>query len=778
MTSEQPSYEEILQKLTEFQYKLHVEREEKEVSQQREEALRHELNAEKERKETLQQREEAVQQREEALQQRQEALQHELNAERERKQTSQQREEALQHELKAEKERKETSQQREEALQHDLNVERKNPDEGPTRSVPGQPGAQKRLCPKYLRHWTDFQSRQRAAFDEVARTFDGPGENLFGSSQGYREEASRFMPRLLLCNEPDLEVYEAWAVESYIADIWGRNLGTLNFQRRPGRHSLDDLTERLEELAMEEPPPPDPNNVLTHGHFTPPPRRRALDSICTLTVDEQEGNLFAIEYKAADILTPFLLSRGLRDMDLTSIIYRNKTSTVEEVKIRERAEEEVARIVTQAYDYMIERGVTYGYATGGEAFIQTAIGLVTSFARLALDGPTFDAEWSKTTRKKLPAWIMDDNTMMGQITPSSLQAQKISPAYRGTGKPSSDGSDRSMRSKTRRQRQLAAACESIQEDGPGQRRRDHPSDDEGDGTSNPPSASQAQSSATTTRSQQGKGTVNQGRSGGEKQQRRQFCTQQCLLGLVRGLPLDERCPNTDTHRQSALHLPNKHGLDRAELRRLLEEQLDQDADDEGFESLDRSGWAGALFRVTLFSHGYTFVGKGTVAALIRVLQKEAQVYERLEEIQGTAVPVYLGSIDLPRILWLTCSIAIEHVILLSWGGEEAWCCELEPRRLARETRRTVKEVQRLGVNQGDLRQPNLLWNEELGRVLLIDFENGKMGEMPQGMKVSGRDQIKDKRTLEEIDGNDQSAKSEKGKKAEAMLMEGDACSVR
>ena len=57
-----------------------------------------------------------------------------------------------------------------------------------------------------------------------------------------------------LRHEPDPELYETWTVESYVADIWSRSLGTLDFHRRPG-HSLDDLTEQLEEFAMEAPPP-------------------------------------------------------------------------------------------------------------------------------------------------------------------------------------------------------------------------------------------------------------------------------------------------------------------------------------------------------------------------------------------------------------------------------------------------------------------------------------------------------------------------------------------
>ncbi|KAI9788265.1 MAG: hypothetical protein M1816_007031 [Peltula sp. TS41687] len=636
----------------------------------------------------------------------------------------------------------------------------------PAKLYTGTTSAKKRLYPKYLRHWSDFQSRQKAAFDEIARVFERPGEEKrFSMAQAYRDEASRFMPRLVLRNEPDLEVYQTCTVEHYVADIWARN--------------------RLEasELAVEDPDSDDPEPST-------PLQRRALDEICTLEVDGKTRNLFAVEYKAADILTPYLLSQGLRDLELVSIINRIKASTDTEGKTRELAEEEVAKIVTQVYDYMIDKGVTYGYATGGQAFLflffdpadvhtlyyecvvpadavgrdndvsQTAIGLVASFARLAREGLAFDAKWSKETRKRLPTWMFDDATKMSQITPSPARPLKSSPTYKGKGKPTTDGSERLLRSKTARQRELAATCKLTQDDAPPPRRQDTPRDDGDHGTLDPPpTTSHAPSTFGTTGSRQG------------KQQQRAYCTTQCLLGLVRGLPLDERCPNVEAHRQVG---SGRHALERDGLRQLVEEQLFHDDDDAGFESLDRSGWAGALFRVTLISHGYTFVGKGTVAPLVRVLRKEAHMYSRLDSIQGTAVPVYLGSVDLARIFWLTCSVSIEHVLLMSWGGEEAWQREQDGVMLARETRRTIKEVQQLGVYQCDVREPNLLWNEELGRVLLIDFERAKVKEADKEEKVGRQVVGKEKRALREIDGNEEVVRGKKSSKVEAVVAEGEA----
>jgi hypothetical protein len=79
-----------------------------------------------------------------------------------------------------------------------------------------------------------------------------------------------------------------------------------------------------------------------------------------------------------------------------------------------------------------------------------------------------------------------------------------------------------------------------------------------------------------------------------------------------------------------------------------------------------------------------------------------EMYERMETIQGKAIPVYLGSIDMARPFYLYSGVMIEHLMLLLWGGEEANRCGLDGDVLKREMKRTTNNVQRLDVDQGDL----------------------------------------------------------------------------
>ena len=89
----------------------------------------------------------------------------------------------------------------------------------------------------------------------------------------------------------------------------------------------------------------------------------------------------------------------------------------------------------------------------------------------------------------------------------------------------------------------------------------------------------------------------------------------------------------------------------------------------------------------------------------------------MENIQGKAIPVYLGSIDLTSAFHLTTRTAIVHLMLLLWAGEEAWQRGIESKRLWLETIRTHHEVAALGVQQRDLRPQNVLWNNELDRAI-------------------------------------------------------------
>ncbi|KAH8591188.1 hypothetical protein B0O99DRAFT_632694 [Bisporella sp. PMI_857] len=149
---------------------------------------------------------------------------------------------------------------------------------------------------------------------------------------------------------------------------------------------------------------------------------------------------------------------------------------------------------------------------------------------------------------------------------------------------------------------------------------------------------------------------------------RQYCTQTCLLGLVRKHPLDDACPNVNAH--CAHGAGNHHALGRKSFAELMLHQLAEDPDN-GCESLGKQGARGALFRLTLGSYGYTFVAKGTVPAFEAKLKYEGSVYRYLDQVQGELISVYLGNISLVHPYFLDIGVRVVHMLLMSWAGEQA-----------------------------------------------------------------------------------------------------------
>lgn len=90
---------------------------------------------------------------------------------------------------------------------------------------------------------------------------------------------------------------------------------------------------------------------------------------------------------------------------------------------------------------------------------------------------------------------------------------------------------------------------------------------------------------------------------------------------------------------------------------LVQEQLAK-ALDHHCESLGLQGARGTLFKITLASHGYVFVGKGTVQAFVPDLLHEGKTYQRLAKLQGTAVPVCLRNIGLYQ--WYYLDLGVEY----------------------------------------------------------------------------------------------------------------------
>ncbi|KAJ5294565.1 hypothetical protein N7508_009386 [Penicillium antarcticum] len=200
-------------------------------------------------------------------------------------------------------------------------------------------------------------------------------------------------------------------------------------------------------------------------------------------------------------------------------------------------------------------------------------------------------------------------------------------------------------------------------------------------------------------------------------------TQACdvYLGLKSGGALDDRCPNVMLHRRSKDDI--QHRITSEDLVRLFKAQLDENID--RCTPLRGCGAYGAPFKLTCIQYGFTVVGKGTTSALWKEVSREAEVYRILQRAQGSAVPVFLGSIDLAKIYFLHGAGEIRHMLVMAWGGESTTSMELTPKLLQR-IHRSNRKIRALGIIHEDLRRDNVLWNEELRRALIIDFHRSTL----------------------------------------------------
>lgn len=199
-----------------------------------------------------------------------------------------------------------------------------------------------------------------------------------------------------------------------------------------------------------------------------------------------------------------------------------------------------------------------------------------------------------------------------------------------------------------------------------------------------------------------------------------YCTQRCLKGLTDRNVMDPGCPNYEFHPKGKEN--DLHAITRPILARLLRMQLAEDRDNYCLD-LEYQGSTGRLFKLTLASHGYTFVGKGTTGDFIADSKREARVYQHLKARQGTSIPVYLGNISLVRP-WIGENLFFVHMLLMSFAGQ----CVLDtPNKvksliICDEAERFDKECVRIGVLHRDTFARNIMWNEETQNVMFVDFD--------------------------------------------------------
>ncbi|CAI7666200.1 unnamed protein product, partial [Penicillium bialowiezense] len=92
----------------------------------------------------------------------------------------------------------------------------------------------------------------------------------------------------------------------------------------------------------------------------------------------------------------------------------------------------------------------------------------------------------------------------------------------------------------------------------------------------------------------------------------------------------------------------------------------------------------------------------------------------LQRTQGSAIPVFLGVINLAKTYFLHGARRICYMLLIGWGGESVGHTTLK-KTIQDTISWLVKEIHHYGIVHQDLCLDNILWNAELKQALIIDF---------------------------------------------------------
>ncbi|KAI1475638.1 hypothetical protein F4774DRAFT_275140 [Daldinia eschscholtzii] len=552
-------------------------------------------------------------------------------------------------------------------------------------------------CPTDLQPWEDFIPQQRHIFAILNKTF--PMDSRLFSSCSFLKTLGERVSSTPIVNECSLRDFLYNVVEIPIKEI----IDELK--------KFEDVREAFaikDGIAFE-------NQV---DAFKDAGEAVQKEYLTTKIIRPANGFLsntitYISEYKSPCKLTIQHLRAGLRPMDIHKDVVNRKTIPTSQNKkahFQYQADKLTASAITQTYHYMIECGLEYSTLTIGQAIvflkidwkepgtllyhltepnpevsahpnnseICTAVGQYLAFTLMAFGSPgerrVHDQQERHKAKSNLKPWAEDFETTVKAL--SKVALSDYSPDFQPTTYKAVERSPYLLRNSNN--------C---------QKSPDTPT---------------------------------------PVKRTEQYCTQKCLLGLVQGGFLDPKCPNI------ALHCKNgptkaRHPVNHKEWLKLLWEQLTQSWGD-GITKLDQGGACGVLFRITLLVYGYTFVAKGTVRTLINNLKHEAAVYNRLKPIQGHHVPVFLGAIDLREtdiIYYYDFKVYIVYMMLLSWGGDRIEN-DLTTNEMGKDLKSmaimSLRAIHEHGVIHEDVRLANLLFNQEVKKVVVIDFERSSLLE--------------------------------------------------
>ncbi|KAM5475384.1 hypothetical protein MauCBS54593_001072 [Microsporum audouinii] len=671
-----------------------------------------------------------------------------------------------------------------------------------TQGVPEN--ATSKLRPNYIREWTTFPQEQSKVW-EMLFDVEFVSEPHFSSLHAL-EEAGKDIRLRLLGSELDLGYYERYTVEDRVALV----IRTLYANRRL-RKTFNLKGEVIFENHGNTINEPGGANPASNPEVKSPQqspvqkRRKQLDQSAAPTMQSRssrpradqfcvyntgsDGNIpaFIIEYKAPHKLTLNTVKNGLGDIDIDDVVIYRENDDVKRL-----ARRRVAAVITQTFSYMVQAKLEFGYICTGEVFIflrvapsdptivyyylsrpakdvgettgwvsgsdghnklhLTAIGQVLAFTLRALRSPPHSQTWPEDVEKQLKRWEIEHDDILFKDTEEDSPPSKRLSDYEPEQKSRLEYV-RMSPVRTRSKRLAAASsCRDPEEGQENSESGDNDDSSENGGfdpaspTPRPPRPSSnimvvippRPSSSSTERKQYmyNTGPFNP------------WCTQKCLLGLrIRG-PLDPNCPNIASHGGGS-----QHAINDSEFRELVREQIVGGRGPWGCESMHRHGTSGALFWLVTFPYGYTLVAKAMPIETVKRAVYEEKIYQHLHMIQGTYIPVCLGSIDISsRPLWYDGIFQVVHLLLLSHVGKlvKLHAGLNKVKDLIPSACESLHAIHMHRTLHCDTHIGNMFWNAENKRVMIIDFERAKITSvnMPTKKRKRGTDPNPTKKDIE------------------------------
>ncbi|PGH01397.1 hypothetical protein AJ79_07938 [Helicocarpus griseus UAMH5409] len=582
-------------------------------------------------------------------------------------------------------------------------------------------------------------------------------------------------------SELDLRIFQSLAVETPVASIIGefhriseirqrfRLKGTVQYETHA--NSLTKTTSHGRSSSKRRRVSPGASNALsgqdpdtTIKENSSGRRWRAADMFCLYNTDGTSSKLpiLIAEYKAPHKFRVNDIRLGLREMDLDQITLADLDGDLSDAeKIIRVCCQCVGALVTQAFAYMINWGLRYGYVSTGEAYIflyikrkqpgtcyyflstpatdvgdrtgwnsqnctqenslhLTALSQVLAFTLLAMKSDPEDLSWRNSALNSLAKWELPTNTLISQLAELRERCPYVDLSPDATHRVANDLY--AKKSPIRLIKTRNTMRESPPSPTPRRRRHSNDSDDNGSGTGDWPG--RPGSNIAVVIRQKSQRSVDSSPSSSDVQDSRggasdRYCTHQCLLGLVRQQPIDPRCPNVEKH-------GSYHQINATTLVHSLLEQFNKNLGG-GLKELYIHGAVGALYKVTLLSHGYTMVAKGTTSSRTAYLEHEASIYKHLDSIQGVCVPVYVGAFVLNRTFLYLGKRRISYMMLMSYGGVSVLGLRRELRAPDFSHYQEIsKTLRAMGVRHNDFEDRNLLYDTESGRHMVIDFERAEL----------------------------------------------------